>query len=164
MYDPLGFISPLTIPSRMLIQDIWKLKLDWDDALPKELIERWAEISKTIEDNTISFCRPYFTQGKILELHVFVDASQSAYGAVAYLSDGNSSTFVFSKSRVTTLKTGKKMLTIPQAELMAAVVGTRVASSMLSVFQPLGISLNVFLWSDSQIVLYWIKKMGSVNS
>jgi hypothetical protein len=31
VYDPLGFISPLTIPARILIQDIWKLKLDWDD-------------------------------------------------------------------------------------------------------------------------------------
>lgn len=65
-----------------------------------------------------------------------MDASQLAYGAVAYLSDGGSSTFVFSKSRVTPLKTDKKMLTIPQAELMAAVIGTRVASSILSAFQP----------------------------
>jgi hypothetical protein len=31
VYDLLGFISPLTIPARILIQDIWKLKLDWDD-------------------------------------------------------------------------------------------------------------------------------------
>jgi hypothetical protein len=38
VYDPLGFISPLTIPARILIQDIWKFKLDWDDALPQDLI------------------------------------------------------------------------------------------------------------------------------
>jgi hypothetical protein len=55
------------------------------------------------------------------------------------------------------------MLTIPEAELMAAVIGTRVASSVLSAFQPLGISLSIFLWSDSQIVLYWIKKMGKIK-
>lgn len=55
------------------------------------------------------------------------------------------------------------MLTIPQAELMAAVIGTRVASSIFSAFQPLGISLSIFLWSDSQIVLYWIKKMGKIK-
>lgn len=163
MYDPLGFISPLTIPARILIQDIWKLKLDWDDALPQDLIEKWIDISKTIENTTISFGRPYLAKGKALELHVFVDASQSAYGAVAYLSDGVSSTFVFSKSRVTPLRTDKKMLTIPQAELMAAVIGTRVASSILSAFQPLGISLSIFLWSDSQIVLYWIMKMGKIK-
>jgi hypothetical protein len=55
------------------------------------------------------------------------------------------------------------MLTIPQAEPMAAVIGTRVASSILSAFQPLGISLSLLLWSDSQIVLYWIKKMGKIK-
>lgn len=117
---------------------------------------------KTIESTAISFRRPYLAKGKPLVL-LFVDASQSAYGAVAYLSDGGSSTFLFSKSRVTPLKSDKKMLTIPQAELMAAVIGTRVAFSILSAFQHLGISLNVFLWSDSQIVLYWIKKMGKIK-
>ena len=55
------------------------------------------------------------------------------------------------------------MLTIPQAELMAAVIGTRVAFSILSAFQPPGISLNVFLWSDCQIVLYLINKMGKIK-
>ena len=53
------------------------------------------------------------------------------------------------------------MLTIPQAELMASVIGTRAASSILSTFQPLGLSPNVFSGNaDSQIVLYWIKKTG----
>ncbi|KZS08197.1 Uncharacterized protein APZ42_027900 [Daphnia magna] len=42
VYDPLGFIMPLTIPARILIQDIWKLKLDWDDLLPLDRIERWS--------------------------------------------------------------------------------------------------------------------------
>jgi hypothetical protein len=85
VYDPLGFISPLTIPARILIQDIWKLKLDWDDALPQDLIEKWIDISKTIENTTVSFRRPYLAKGKALELHVFVDASQAAYGAVVFL-------------------------------------------------------------------------------
>jgi hypothetical protein len=56
-----------------------------------------------------------------------VDASQSAYGAVAYLSDGDSSSFVFSNSRLIPLRTDKEILTIPLAELMAAVIGTRVS-------------------------------------
>lgn len=59
VYDPLGFITPLTIPARILIQDIWKLKLDWDDALPLELTERWSGTSKTIEKAEISIRRPY---------------------------------------------------------------------------------------------------------
>ncbi|XP_045023635.1 uncharacterized protein LOC123468017 [Daphnia magna] len=162
-YDPLGFITPLTIPARMLIQEIWKLKLDWDDPIPFELIERWKGIATSIEDSKTSFNRSYFKTGEIKELHVFVDASQLAYGAVAYFCNDDSSSFVFSKSRVAPLKTEKKLLTIPQTELMAAVIGTRVASSILSALLPLGLKPNCYLWSDSQIVLYWIQKMGKIK-
>jgi hypothetical protein len=28
VYDPLGFIVPLSIPARKLFQEIWKIKLD----------------------------------------------------------------------------------------------------------------------------------------
>jgi hypothetical protein len=72
-YDPLGFITPLTIPARMLIQEIWKLKLEWDDPIPLELIERWKGIAASIEDSRISFDRSYFKTGGIKDLHVFVD-------------------------------------------------------------------------------------------
>ncbi|XP_057379665.1 uncharacterized protein LOC130701903 [Daphnia carinata] len=40
VYDPLGFLSPLTIPAKILIQDVWKLKLQWDDPLPIDLQDR----------------------------------------------------------------------------------------------------------------------------
>ncbi len=84
-YDPLGFITPLTIPARMLIQEIWKLKLDWDDPIPFELIERWKGIAASIENSKTSFNRSYFKTEEIKDLHVFVDASQLAYGAVIFL-------------------------------------------------------------------------------
>lgn len=60
VYDPLGFIMPLTIPARILIQDSWKLKLDWDDLLPLDLIERWSGITKAIKGASVSFPHCYF--------------------------------------------------------------------------------------------------------
>lgn len=162
-YHPLGFITPLTIPARILIQEIWKLKLDWDDPIPFELIERWKGVAASIEDSKTSFNRSYFKTGEIRDLQVFVDASQLAYGAIAYFCNDDSSSFVFSKSRVAPLKTEKKLLTIPQTELMAAVIGTRVASSILSALFLLGLKPNCYLSSDSQIVLYWIQKIGKIK-
>ena len=53
-----------------------------------------------------------------------------------------------SKSRVAPLK----KLTLPQLELMAAVVGARLASYLRN---QLKITRTVY-WSDSQIVIHWL--------
>ncbi|CAG2185026.1 unnamed protein product [Mytilus edulis] len=83
-------------------------------------------------------------------LHVFVDASMKAYGAVAYmyLSKGHSAALVMAKTRVAPVK----KLTLPQLELMAAVIGARLTQHLKSTLE----CTDVTLWSDSQIVLQWL--------
>jgi hypothetical protein len=41
---------------------------------------------------------------------------------------------------------------------MAAYLGVLIATTIISALEPLGIKLRVFLWSDSQIVHFWISK------
>lgn len=62
-----------------------------------------------------------------------------------------------SKSRILPKKTGKmKPITTPRAELLAALPLSR---EVTKVNNSLDISFNrVTLWSDSQIVLCWIRK------
>ena len=45
IYDPLGFITPLSVPARILIQEIWKQKLEWDDPLPPLFSDRWIGLA-----------------------------------------------------------------------------------------------------------------------
>ncbi|CAG2203345.1 unnamed protein product [Mytilus edulis] len=83
-----------------------------------------------------------------LVLHVFTDASPKAYGAAAYLSNENETTLVMAKTRVAPVK----CLTLPQLELMAAIIGARLAAHLHS-------TLNypkIVFWSDSSIVLHWL--------
>ncbi len=85
-----------------------------------------------------------------------LDASPHAFGVVAYFCNLDRTPFVLSKSRVAPLLIGKKPPTLPQLELMAALIGSTFANTILKTFKPLGISLAVTMCSDSQIVLYWL--------
>ena len=43
IYDPLGFISPFIIVAKILLSETWKMKMDWDDPLPDEVVTRWVK-------------------------------------------------------------------------------------------------------------------------
>ena len=89
IYDPLGLASAVTMRARVALQEIWKMKkFDWDDPLPEEMKNMWIKLFADIERlKHVEFPRclkPSITTGPS-ELHVFADASISAYGEVAYL-------------------------------------------------------------------------------
>ena len=64
LYDPLGFISPLTIRLKWHLQQLGKdgQKAGWDEALSSEQREPWLEILKLmVEQESISInrsCKP----------------------------------------------------------------------------------------------------------
>ncbi|GFX75459.1 integrase catalytic domain-containing protein [Trichonephila clavipes] len=49
IFDSLGFVSPSTIILKIILQDLWKAGLDWDDEISSDILIRWnrfqAEIS-----------------------------------------------------------------------------------------------------------------------
>ena len=156
IFDPLGYLSPVTIQAKLLLQQLWQRNVEWDEPLPQPLQDQWVSIATEIQHATnLSICRQYFTTEDPItvdQLHIFADASIKAYGAVAYLRSGSRTAFIMAKNRVAPLKE----LTLPRLELMAAVIATKV-----SVFIITSLSLQqtpLYLWSDSQIVLYWIQQ------
>ncbi|XP_018400324.1 PREDICTED: uncharacterized protein LOC108777841 [Cyphomyrmex costatus] len=42
IFYPLGLIGPITVRSKLLLQDLWRLKIDWDDPVPIELQSKWS--------------------------------------------------------------------------------------------------------------------------
>ena len=71
------------------MQETWKLQLDWDSILPGTIQEQWETIAKGLKGlSQISLPRETCQEGKLYDLHVFCDASPKAYGAVAYVTDG----------------------------------------------------------------------------
>lgn len=151
VYDPLGLLSPVTVRGKMLMQLLWKRQFAWDEILPNDIITDWVKIRNDIAIvTTTQFNRSYFQDSFSTDatLHVFSDASIKAYGACAYLVSGDQSILCMAKNRVAPLK----QLSIPKLELCAALMGAKLCKHIRSTLD----CKNVYLWSDSQIVLSWI--------
>ncbi|XP_038162876.1 uncharacterized protein LOC119797746 [Cyprinodon tularosa] len=162
IFDPLGFLTPFTIRIKCLFQEMWERGLRWDEELPPDLTKKWQQwCSELPQLHQLSIPRWYRTHtqqpnGQDLKLHVFCDASERAYSAVAYLqgetSDGKVTTsLVASKSRVAPLK----RMTLPRLELMGAVIAARLGSTLKETLRL--DKAQVRLWTDSMIVLHWIR-------
>ena len=154
LFDPLGFVSPITMSAKVVLQELWQHKLDWDEPLPNDLKTQWSNIITDLQSSyKFIINRNYSNPNAVSRrLHIFVDASKKGYGAVVYLCQGGQSSFIMSKTRVAPLKE----LTLPKLELMAAVVGTRLLKCILRSLLPIYTDIPFYMWSDSQIVLYWI--------
>ncbi|CAB0039248.1 unnamed protein product [Trichogramma brassicae] len=50
LFDPLGWISPIIIVAKILLQDLWLNGLDWDEPLQDELLTRWIEFKSSLPD------------------------------------------------------------------------------------------------------------------
>ena len=160
VYDPLGFVAPFILNAKLILQDLCRTKLDWDDIIPEEFLRRWRawlqELPK-LEQITIDRCFKAPNFGDVISnhLHHFSDASQKGYGAVTYLritdNSGNiKCSFVMGKSRLAPMKP----VTIPRMELSAAVVATRLDTmSRKELSLPITES---FFWTDSTCVLRYI--------
>ena len=71
VFDPLGLLSPLTILARMLMQETWKLQLDWDSILPEIIQEQWETIALRLKGlSQISFPRETCREGVAYDLHI----------------------------------------------------------------------------------------------
>lgn len=159
LYDPNGFLGPIIINGKIIIQELWKDKLDWDQELSETLKEKWNKFNSDLANiSQISLNRWFGTLNESqIQLHGFCDASELGYGAVVYTRVLNENgkyviSLIASKSRVAPLK----VMTIPRLELCAA----NLLSDLIHKIQPMfkNQEIRTFNWSDSRITLCWMKK------
>ena len=69
------------------MQELWKLKIDWDSSLPADLHTSWNQYyDQLIDISEIIIPRHVLCKEPILvELHVYSDASRNAFGACVYV-------------------------------------------------------------------------------
>ena len=159
-FDVLGWFSPTMVKAKILLQRVWEVGVDWDQDISQYIAEewlRWRMELKLLSKKHIS--RYYFHEDasiKELQLHGFCDASENAYASVVYLRMTDSKgkvhvSLVLAKTKVAPIK----RLTIPRLELCGAYLLAKVLHHVKGVLDIT--TCKVFAWTDSTIVLDWLK-------
>lgn len=136
IFDPLELVAHFLIFLKILLQEVWRANVQWDDEVKGDLYRKWQQWTKILPQvETVRVPRCYSGTHSLnnctdIQLHTFVDASEQGFATVAFLRfDFNGSTMcsiVASKTRVAPLK----FLSIPRLELQAAVIGARLAQTI----------------------------------
>lgn len=160
IYDPLGFVAPFLLRGKLLLQQMCRDKVGWDEPLPEELRTQWELWLQDLQNlSNVKIKRCYiperFTDVKKYELHHFSDASVTGYGECSYLRAVSASgevhcSLVMGKARVAP----SKVTTIPRLELSAAVVAARTSVMLRKELEIDG--LQEYFWTDSKVVLGYL--------
>ncbi|KAL7724978.1 hypothetical protein ACLKA6_013617 [Drosophila palustris] len=164
LFDPLGLVAPVIVTAKIILQELWILKLHWDESVPQALCQAWKSFAASLpalESLTIPrFCLQ--SNNEELQLHGFCDASIRAYGCCIYARTISSNgkirvRLVTSNCRVAPTR----KLSLPKLELAAAHLLAQLYVKIKGIFV---MKHTTYLWSDSQIVLHWIQQHSATLS
>ena len=144
----------------MILQELWRRKCEWDSVIDQDIQKIWKNWTANIKDiSEIKIQRCYTGSDEQnvekIELHIFCDASNLAFGCVAYLRicyiDGRFRTsFVMAKSKLAPIRT----MSLPRLELSSAVSAVRLCKLIMN---ELELEINqVYFWTDSTLNLQYI--------
>ncbi|KAJ8719806.1 hypothetical protein PYW08_011981 [Mythimna loreyi] len=157
IFDPLGLVGPCVVEAKLIMQKLWVNKCSWDEEVSSEILHQWSVFANTLPClNKLQIPRWVLSDLCVkIEIHIFTDASQSAYGACVYIRSVCNSGLVrvqllVSKNKVAPIKP----TTIPRLELCGALLGARLCTKVQN---SLTLNINTCrFWCDSTIVLGWL--------
>ena len=157
IFDPLGLISPFVVRARVIMQEVWKQKLTWDEVLPLNIQSVWMEWLNqvfAIPDIKIPRWSGLLTKTTKYQIHTFCDASEEGYCVAVYIRIKNgtdiTTNLIAAKSRVSPLKAES----ISRQELVGCVLAVRLTAAVQETYP--ANTENTFYWTDSQVCLCWI--------
>ncbi|XP_067209942.1 uncharacterized protein [Linepithema humile] len=140
VFDPLGLLAPLLMNGKIIMRQLWTLKIDWDEPLPPDKDEAWQFYYNSLSKlNELRIPRNAVSHNRSNQFDIFGfgDTSEKAYGACLYA--------------VAPLKT----ISVPRLELEAALLLAKLYNVVKKAYGERVRQEN--LWSDSTIVLGWIE-------
>ncbi|XP_055612541.1 uncharacterized protein LOC129759158 [Uranotaenia lowii] len=92
IFDPLGLIGNVLMYLKVILQEIWRVGVGWDDTITDEQFQKWLmwlKVLPALQEIRIPRCfrSSTSTSDKTqVQMHTFVDASESGFAAVVFLS------------------------------------------------------------------------------
>ena len=154
IFDPLGFLIPCLLGIKLLIHDLCRKKLNWDDSLPSDLQKKWKYIQETFNCVYKIEVPPFYGFNSLegtTESHFFSDSSSHAFGCVVCFRNTTGEnlvnvSFVIRNSRRAPLN--EKTLSIRKLELRAAVTAVRIKNKLI---EDAKLNINrISFWKDSK--------------
>ncbi|XP_055306951.1 uncharacterized protein LOC129571207 [Sitodiplosis mosellana] len=173
LYDPNGFIAPVITLTKLLMRDLWNLKMGWDEPVPLEYVCEWNTIwNQILHLEKIQIPRWFGMSSDVnVQLHGFADASSKCYGCSLYLrieklTGEIQCNLIASKSKIAPQLKAEKTpkgkeqptgVSIPRLELSAAELLSRYFAIVREAMELQNVPFR--LWTDSSTALQWISKL-----
>lgn len=160
VFDPIGLMSPVTVKGKLLMQSLWKSKIDWDVPVSGKIraeFQKYIENLQKLQCFALPRCLSSLQNIVSKALFGYSDASEEVYSAAVYMRTENaigevSSHLICAKTKVGPINGS----TIPRMELRAAEL---LAELLHRVEKILNVNKeSVFAFSDSKVVLAWLSK------
>lgn len=49
IYDPVGWLTPVVLLAKLLLQDLWRLKVGWDEPVPHDIARQWQRFDADLQ-------------------------------------------------------------------------------------------------------------------
>ena len=88
IFNTLDLIDPVTVKIKLLIQGLWRRRLNWDTKIPDELIREWnMQRENVIKLSLLNLPRwiNFSSNCEVAELHIFEDPSNTAGVTTAHI-------------------------------------------------------------------------------
>ena len=162
LYDPMGFVCPVVLEAKKILQRLWKLNLRLDDLIPEDLQSLWNEWKcklAVLSQVLVPRCQLIDSTVVNISLHLFSDASEDGYGMCSYLRFVYACgtvrcSFLIGRSRSSPVRP----ISIPRLELQAVTMSVKMYRVLVDELT-YKISKATF-WSDSQTKLQYIKNVS----
>ncbi|XP_044760862.1 uncharacterized protein LOC123318310 [Coccinella septempunctata] len=155
IFDPLGWLAPITFYAKIFFRQLCLLHLDWDQPLSNEAQPSWLPFQSQLP--TLAELHIPAVSSSAHQLIGFCDASVSGYAAVVYLRNSTSSdqyhvSLLAAKSKIAPCKA----VTLPRLELCGAHLLAKLMHHLSTRVLP-NLTTECIAFCDSSVALSWIR-------